>query len=91
MSYLSLPHRATSLPDFRCLRLLAIRSTRSHHSGPNRMYMWPPLTPWLLVQLHMVPIARPFPASMRRVSLLMCFGSRLLLTMRLFRSNSLIA
>ena len=94
MSYLSLPHRATRLPDSRCPRVLAIRSTRSHHSHSSRTYLWPRLTPWFLVQLqlYMVSIARPFPAFMRRGSLLMCFRVRLalllLLTMRLFRSNT---
>lgn len=43
MSYLSLPHRATPFPDLCGPRLLAIRSTRSHHSRTSRVYLWPPI------------------------------------------------
>jgi len=94
-SYLFLPHRATSFPDLCDPRLLAIRSTRSHHSRTSRAYLWPRSPPQHLaqLQLYMVSIARPFSAFMHRVSLSMCFSvcvSPFLPTMpgRLFRSNS---
>lgn len=50
----------------------------------SRTYMWPPLSPWLLVrlQLYMVSTARPFPAFMHRVSLLVCFCLRLAFSLR---------
>jgi hypothetical protein len=97
-SYLFLPHCATPFPDLCDPRLLAIRSTRSHHSRTSRAYLWAPSPPQLLaqLQLYMVSIARPFSAFMHRVSLSMCFSVCVspflpMMPFRLFRSNSFTA
>lgn len=83
MSYLSPssrhPSPRLSLPAAACHRL------NSFAQQPHQSDIFvAPLTPWLLVQLqlYMVPIARPFPAFMHRVSLLMCFRVCLAFSLR---------
>ena len=89
MSYLSLPHGATCLPDSRP-RLLAIRSTRAQ----SDVYVAPSFAMAsgavaIVYGFHRTPISSVY-ASCFLVGVFLS-ASRLLLTMPLFRSNSLIA
>jgi len=89
MSYLFLPHRATCLPDSRP-RLLAIRLTRAQsdvHVAPTFAMASGAVA--IVYGFHCTPISSVY-ASCFLVDVFPS-ASRLLVTMRLFRSNSLIA